>query len=52
VLNRKKLCPCHFHKHVAAGDAHKNHKKCAVPFLKCGHSDEDGDSSEAMDTST
>ncbi|KAE9372884.1 hypothetical protein N431DRAFT_282323, partial [Stipitochalara longipes BDJ] len=40
VLNRKKLCPCHFHKHTDAKDTHKGHKKCAVPFVKCGHEEE------------
>lgn len=35
-LNRKALCPCHFHTH-GPGEAHKQHKKCAIPYLKCGH---------------
>lgn len=40
MLNRAKLCPCHFHKHNKAG-AHKEHDKCAVPFNTCGHTDND-----------
>lgn len=38
VLNRNCLCECHFHTHEP-GQAHKGHKKCAVPYLKCGHED-------------
>lgn len=30
MLNRSKLCPCHFHKH-GPGEAHKFHKRCKVP---------------------
>ncbi|KAL2065926.1 hypothetical protein VTL71DRAFT_3596 [Oculimacula yallundae] len=35
-LNRKSLCPCHFHTH-GPGEAHKKHKQCAIPYNKCGH---------------
>jgi hypothetical protein len=48
VLNRKKLCPCHFHKHTSSKDAHKGHNKCAVPYNKCGHSEEDDDGKVAI----
>lgn len=47
VFNRKKLCRCHFHKQTNSSEAHKGHKKCAVVFMKCGHSEEDDN---AMDT--
>jgi hypothetical protein len=40
LLNRKKLCPCHFHTH-GSKDAHKDHEKCAVLFKTCGHEDKD-----------
>lgn len=39
MLNRNKLCPCHFHKHDE-GEAHKYHKRCAIPYMTCGHEDE------------
>ncbi|KAH8752120.1 hypothetical protein F5882DRAFT_368865 [Hyaloscypha sp. PMI_1271] len=48
MLNRKKLCPCHFHKHTSSKDAHKGHNKCAVPYNKCGHSEEDDEGKVAV----
>ncbi|KAE8443676.1 hypothetical protein EG329_001448 [Mollisiaceae sp. DMI_Dod_QoI] len=53
MLNRSKLCPCHFHKH-GPGEAHKYHKKCAVPYMTCGHEEEDADAaaSRALGTLT
>lgn len=43
MLNRSKLCSCHFHKHTVKGEAHKNHKHCAIPYNKCGHGDDEED---------
>ncbi|TGO09946.1 hypothetical protein BTUL_0149g00250 [Botrytis tulipae] len=40
MLHRSKLCPCHFHVHPA-GQAHKGHKSCAVPFIDCSHPGDD-----------
>jgi hypothetical protein len=39
MLNRAKLCPCHFHEH-SPGQAHEGHEGCAVPFLDCSHGEE------------
>jgi hypothetical protein len=45
LLNRKKLCPCHFHTH-GSKEAHKNHDKCAVPYNTCGHAGDEDDASD------
>lgn len=42
MLNRAKLCPCHFHEH-SPGQAHSHHERCAVPFLDCSHGEEDNE---------
>ncbi|PQE29862.1 BTB POZ-like protein [Rutstroemia sp. NJR-2017a WRK4] len=36
ILNRSKLCSCHFHEHPA-GHAHRGHENCVQPWLDCSH---------------
>jgi hypothetical protein len=40
VLNRAKLCSCHFHEH-RLGEAHEGHEGCAIQFLDCDHIHDD-----------